>query len=550
VSLDSIAQVNISVSSAGITRAGFGVPLVAVYHDRWGTVSGERWRVYTSTAGMLADGFLTTDPAYQMATAIFSQQPRVPRLMVGRRALAPTQTIDLTPSTPALGVVYTITVNGEEATYTAVGSDLAVTCTAIAAALTAENGLDVDAILATGGASTAGIQTLTTTSLNGVLGQTTLSPPRAISLTFDSHADWDATNATITGTNAAGAAQTETLAIPNGGAATVNGTKLFKTVTSIGIPAQTGTGGTFTAGVVARFAATGASGTKVVVTSTTAGTLQALEDATATLTVKDATSDPGVATDLAAIAAADNTWYGLVLDSNSEAEINAAAEWAEANEKLFVAQTADTAAMDSGSTTDVAADLQAEAYGRTTAWYHPAIAAEWLAAGLLGNRLVDRAGTDSWAYKTIRGVSVYTLTETQKTSLHAKNVGTYTTIAGVNVTEGGKVAGGEWVDVVRGTDALRADLRERVFALKVGNKRVPFTTAGIELIGGAIRASLASFTGDEELLSPDTPPVVQVPLIGDVSAEDKAARTLPGVEFSATLTGAIHFTEITGSITP
>lgn len=112
-----------------------------------------------------------------------------------------------------------------------------------------EPAADVDAILATGGASTAGTQSLTGGSLNGVIGVTEIFPPRNITLTFNSHADWDATNATITGTDENGVETTDTLAIPNGGNATVTGTVKFRFVTAIGIPAQSGTNGTFTAGV-------------------------------------------------------------------------------------------------------------------------------------------------------------------------------------------------------------------------------------------------------------------------------------------------------------
>lgn len=42
-------------------------------------------------------------------------------------------------------------------------------------------------------------------------------------MTFDSHADWDATTVTVTGTDENGTAVTDTFAVPNGGGATVNG---------------------------------------------------------------------------------------------------------------------------------------------------------------------------------------------------------------------------------------------------------------------------------------------------------------------------------------
>ena len=111
-----------------------------------------------------------------------------------------------------------------------------------------EPSADADAIIATG-ASTAGIQTLTGGSLDGVIGAGEIYPPRNITLTFSSSADWDATTATVTGTDENGVSQSESFSIPNGGNATVTGATKFRSITSIGIPAQSGTGGTFTAGV-------------------------------------------------------------------------------------------------------------------------------------------------------------------------------------------------------------------------------------------------------------------------------------------------------------
>lgn len=287
-------------------------------------------------------------------------------------------------------------------------------------------------------------------------------------------------------------------------------------------------------------------------TTTSAGTLVSFASATDTLAVEDQTPDPGIATDLAAIRLEDADWYGLVLDSNGLFEIVGAAAWAEANDVLFVAQSADTGCKDDGTTDDILSVLQDLAYGRTHCEYYPAIAVStgWVAAGLLGNRLPADPGTDTWVYKTLRGVSVYTLTDSQKTAIHGKNGGTYTTVHGVNITQGGKVASGEWVDVVRGIDELKVAMQEAVFSLFVGDRRVPFTDAGVDLVKGTVLGVLNDRAGDDKFLSTDPAPVVSAPLVADVDAADKQARVLPDVEFTATLSGAIHAVTITGTVSP
>lgn len=125
------------------------------------------------------------------------------------------------------------------------------TLSTVRAPVAADSATDADAIIATGG-STAGVQTLTTTSLDGVVGDDPMRLARNLTFTFSSHADWDETTITVTGKGAGGEYLTETFAVPNGGNATVTGNALFSQVDSVSIPAQSGTGGTFLMGTGAK----------------------------------------------------------------------------------------------------------------------------------------------------------------------------------------------------------------------------------------------------------------------------------------------------------
>jgi hypothetical protein len=111
-------------------------------------------------------------------------------------------------------------------------------------------GADVDAII-TAITSSTSVQSFSGTALNGVVGGTTMQPPRNVTLVLSNSADWDATNATLIGVNHLGQSVTETIAIPNGGNTTVTSTNRFMSVTSLSIPAQSGTGGTATVGISA-----------------------------------------------------------------------------------------------------------------------------------------------------------------------------------------------------------------------------------------------------------------------------------------------------------
>ncbi len=114
-------------------------------------------------------------------------------------------------------------------------------------------GADADA-LHTSLASSASPQTIT--SFNGVAAAVTAQPARQVTLTLSSNANWDATNAVLTGVNHLNETVSENLAIPDGGNATVTSTGYYKSVTSLVIPAQAGAGGTATLGYAAMAALT------------------------------------------------------------------------------------------------------------------------------------------------------------------------------------------------------------------------------------------------------------------------------------------------------
>lgn len=121
----------------------------------------------------------------------------------------------------------------------------------------APDAADPDGIVATG-ASAATAQALSGASLDGVVGGGEMTPPRPVTLVLSSHANWDLTTARIYGTDEDGLPIEEALVIPDAGNATVTTSKAFHTVTSVYIPAQAGTAGTFTVGFSAGLGPIGA----------------------------------------------------------------------------------------------------------------------------------------------------------------------------------------------------------------------------------------------------------------------------------------------------
>ena len=551
--IDQIADVSVTATTSTQTRAGFGTMLIAAFKVPWS--SGARMRTFGTLAAMVTAGFLTTDPAYQMAATAFAQDIAPKRVKVGRRTRAFTQVVHLIPAAPANDEVYTALVDGFTATYTGDGdATVAEVRTGLAAAINAL--ADADAIV-TSLASTTGEQELDGAELNGAVGARAMNPPRAITLTLSSHADWDATTAYVDGLDVAGNAILDSFAIPNGGNATVAGTLglHFAKVTQVTIPAASGTGGTVTVGTRAPVTAS-VSGSNVVCTAPVAGELHSFELVTGNLTMADATTAPALADDLNELLAFDPDFYGLCLDSNSHAELLLASAWAETNKRFFCYQTADSACGDPSVTTDIMSVLKASARGYTHGDFFPAIAASdgWLAAGILGQHLPTTPGASTIAFKTIRNVTRRAVSDSFIAAIvttpdsTGKNGNLYLDFAGVPGTFPGMMASGEWADVVRGLDDFRADVKARFLAIQTANAKVPFTDNGTDLFRAAVIASIKARITTGLFAASPVFTVTATP-VAETSALDRSARRFNGITYSAPLAGAILYTRASGTAT-
>lgn len=261
-------------------------------------------------------------------------------------------------------------------------------------------------------------------------------------------------------------------------------------------------------------------------------------------------ADPGLAADLAAIANISNAWYFILYPYGSKACGAVIATYAEANKKIYLADSNDTASISVVVGTDTATSLmgaaKAGAYERTSVWYHENPGVE-LAAALCGRLAPTEPGSETWDLKKLTGPTASDLTSTHLTNADAKNGNYYIEIGGQGATQLGKVASGEYIDVIRFLDWLEARIAEAVYSVLINADKVAYTDAGIALIQGAIENVL---TQGVEVggLAADPAPRVTVPKASAASTANKAARHLTGVKFSGTLAGAIHKVTIAGNV--
>lgn len=251
-------------------------------------------------------------------------------------------------------------------------------------------------------------------------------------------------------------------------------------------------------------------------------------------------------------------WYGVALASRVEADVLDAAEWVESNERLFGVSSDQAGIIDAAVSSDIASKCQQKQYFRTHVWYHGQARAEAVEAAVAANRFTYYPGGETWANARLAGVTYDNLAEGQALAAHAKNANTFEQMRNFAVTQNGKVAAGEWIDVIRGRDWLAEQVKINVASQLINaDGKVPYTDAGILVIVNGIRQAL--MLGQARgLIAPDEIDdagrkipgfVITVPRAASISPNDKANRILRDLKFSARLAGAIHVAEIKGNLT-
>jgi hypothetical protein len=447
-SLNNIVSVSISRETTAVAQASFDVfGIIAEFNTSKTTVEFERYREYASLTEMTEDGWASTDEVYIAANKVFSQNPKVEKIMVGRK-----------------------------------DSGDASWAEALAAVQAASQNWYVFCIIAS----------------------------HAATVVFD--ADFVALNQidiTINGTSVTTVTYTTDQATTMDAIAT----QIESDIT--GATATVDTSDTDTRTLIVEVF--GESGIDSMSVAVTLGASQP----TASITYVN------------------------------EDDYKAVAAWTETMKKIFIYSSSSSAIKNPASTSDLAYFMKNLAYDRTISCYHTASQGDtdpdFFESGWPGECLPYDPGEQTWCFKTISGVSPYSLTSSERTAILNKNCNIYTTTAGVNITESGVVASGEYIDVMRGIDWLQARLQEEVFTNLVNERKIPLTDEGITIIVGIAQGVLEEVANQGVLVLESIE--VTAPKVADISTADKLARILPDVNFSATLQGAIHKVEINGVIT-
>lgn len=258
-----------------------------------------------------------------------------------------------------------------------------------------------------------------------------------------------------------------------------------------------------------------------------------------------------VVNDLNAVQLVDDTWYALALTDRTAATVFSAAGWTESQIKLFGTASSDPNIINLAAGVDlssIAAKCNQAGYVRTFVLYHQDADNDFPECAWFGGVLPLDPGSETWKFKKLNSISYSNLTSTQSQNARNKKANTYEFIGGVGITREGTVAQGEFIDIVRGIDWLSSRIQEFVYSVLVNSNKVPYTDAGITAIESEVKRAL-QLGITNNFIANDPAPTVTVPKAASVPPNDKAQRILKNVRFQATLSGAIHAINITGTVT-
>jgi hypothetical protein len=534
-----VVSINITEDSVGVTRQGFGTPLVASFTAGW----AERTRTYSSVSAVATD-FATTSIEYKASQRIFGQSPKPKQIKIGRFALGATIIATLSTAAVRNSHAYKINVEGDGVTSTAISSTSGASATtpaihsALVTALNATVGKNFTASFASLVVAdftfTAGADDVCTAAAHGLL-----TGDGPIRLT---------TSAADLPLNLLTATDYWIIKLTD---------NTFKLATSLadalaGTAVDIGDAGTGTH-TISDTADTKSPSAAFTVTGDAAGEWFSLEVNRDDLNLALTHSDPGIATDLEAVKLEDNDWYVLYTPApfNSNGLVLAASEWIESEAKMYFADVVNTVTLTGaagGAGADIADNLHTLAYARTAAFYHSSAAA-LLAAGFGGRYLPTDPGSAVGKFKRLAGIAPVSLTDTHRTRLRAKCCNWFEKMGGLNVIFDGRVAKGGgygWIDVTRDLDYVKDDLTARIYGALAGADKVDHDDPGYTVVESALRAGLENAV-ERRIFRPGY--TVEIPLRVDISDDDVANRVLPDVKFAASLRGAVQGLEpVNGSV--
>lgn len=323
-------------------------------------------------------------------------------------------------------------------------------------------------------------------------------------------------------------------------------------------------------GVLATSLASGAAESTATVVGTGEDATLEIVDTGATASVVDSASylnSSFVSTEAAAslfaeiLEEAEQDFYFLTAEDHTEefvlqmaAEVEATNSSDYPKQYCFSIQEAGTLTPPVDPAVDTLGKSQELGYTRTAGrWHHNAdtiFPEVWITAKM-GQYI---AGTSNWKFKIPTGIDAAkdlvtgkNLSSSKQGYIKDRNGSWFGIERGVNFNHGGKVASGEWADIIRSVDYMNDLIETRLLNLQLNtsvNGKISFTSTDKTLVANVVDSVLAQCV-DLKILTGYEPTVVP----DEVPFEDQANRILQGLDWTGYLAGAVNFIVVSGTLT-
>lgn len=265
-------------------------------------------------------------------------------------------------------------------------------------------------------------------------------------------------------------------------------------------------------------------------------------DKVAIVGIQQTTAITDVIDGLNQVRAAHGGFTFMVSDATQMADIQALADWATANNVFYVA-----------TITQAEIDTLINPVSDYVVIMVHDDKEQYPEAALIGRCSTFQPGSATWMFKTLNGITPmeYDDQNTMVELINEKHYMTYVTKHGMNMTTGGYVTSGEYMDVMLGVLWIKETMEVAIQQLLVNTPKVPYTNTGIALIASEVESVLRQ-GAENGIIRTNIGGVgeytLNIPDVADISTVSIANRELNDITWVAYLAGAIHHVEINGVV--
>lgn len=257
---------------------------------------------------------------------------------------------------------------------------------------------------------------------------------------------------------------------------------------------------------------------------------------------------------MTAIVDEDDDFYFVTADDHSQAFVLALAADIEARTKMYFTSSSEVGSLgvyNEGAATDTLGKLADLGYFRSKGIYSDTADTTFPECAYVGYNAMFLAGSVTWTNLNIAlpaakdPSSGFALSTTQKSNLDNRNAAFVEAKGGLKILRGGKVAGGERIDIIHGRDNLESDLDAAYTNLLVSQQgsKVPYNDQGISLLESTCSGVLTRYVR-RNFINPNF--TTNFPRIDSIPVSERQTRHYSQGTFKAELTGAIEFVTVNG----